>query len=154
MPPDDPRLVQKGRGAASNPPGRFAKTRQEADDDGWGILDESLPPLATTVQPDASRTIIARNQSADIPFTQSINPYRGCEHGCVYCVSGDTLVLMADGSTRPIARVRPGDELYGTAKRGRSTRSKGWRAARSCTRCRPPSPTSGRPGAATARPAS
>jgi DNA repair photolyase len=87
MPPDDARLVQKGRGAASNPPGRFAKTRLEADDDGWGILEEPLPPLATTVQPDASRTIIARNQSPDIPFTQSINPYRGCSHGCSYCYS-------------------------------------------------------------------
>ena len=110
--------MQKGRGAASNPAGRFASTHAEADDDGWGNLEEPVPPLATTVQPDASRSIIARNQSPDIPFTQSINPYRGCEHGCVYCVEGDTLVLLADGSTRPIADVRPGDDLYGTVRQG------------------------------------
>jgi DNA repair photolyase len=86
----DGKSVQKGRGAASKPAGRFASTHAEADDDGWGILEEPLPPLATTVQPDASRTIIARNQSPDIPFTQSINPYRGCEHGCPYCYSRPT----------------------------------------------------------------
>ena len=90
MPPVDRKFVQKGRGAASNPAGRFASTHAEADDDGWGILEEPLPPLATTVQPDASRTIIARNQSPDIPFTQSINPYRGCAHGCPYCFSRPT----------------------------------------------------------------
>jgi DNA repair photolyase len=118
MPPVDPRFVRKGRGAASNPPNRFASTGAEAADDGWGILEEPLPPLATTTEPDASRSIIARNRSPDIPFTQSINPYRGCEHGCVYCTRGDTPVLMADGSTRPIAEVRPGDVLYGTERQG------------------------------------
>ena len=118
MPPEDPRTVQQGRGAGSNPPGRFASTGVEAADDGWGILEEPLPPLATTTEPDASRSIIARNRSPDIPFTQSINPYRGCEHGCVYCIGGDTPVLMADGSTRPIAEVRPGDVLYGTERQG------------------------------------
>ena len=122
MIPVDPRLVQEGRGAASNPPGRFASKRAEAADDGWGILEEPLPPLATTAEPDASRSIIARNRSPDIPFTQSINPYRGCEHGCVYCTRGDTPVLMADGSTRPIAEVRPGDVLYGTERQGRYRR--------------------------------
>jgi DNA repair photolyase len=74
-----------GRGAGFNVLGRFEATRTEAQDDGWGILDEPLPPLQTTVSVDASRSIIARNNSPDIPFTQSINPYRGCEHGCVYC---------------------------------------------------------------------
>jgi DNA repair photolyase len=114
----DPRTVQPGRGAASNPPGRFASTRPEATDDGWSLLEEPLPPLATTTEPDASRTIIARNRSPDIPFTQSINPYQGCEHGCVYCLGGDTLILMGDGSTRAIADIRPGDEIYGTERRG------------------------------------
>jgi DNA repair photolyase len=118
MPPVDRKSVQKGRGAASNPAGRFASTHIEADDDGWGILEDPLPPVETIVQPDASRTIIARNRSPDIPFSQSINPYRGCEHGCVYCIGGETPILMADGSTRPIAKVRPGDEIYGTARRG------------------------------------
>jgi DNA repair photolyase len=74
-----------GRGAGSNVVGRFETTHGEAQDDGWGILDEPLPPLQTTVGIDASRSIITRNSSPDIFFTQSINPYRGCEHGCVYC---------------------------------------------------------------------
>jgi DNA repair photolyase len=74
-----------GRGAASNVVGRFEKTHAEAQDDGWGILEEPLRELKTTVGIDTTRTIIARNNSPDIPFTQSINPYRGCEHGCVYC---------------------------------------------------------------------
>lgn len=74
-----------GRGAVSNPEGRFESTRTQPVDDGWGSLEEELPPLATTVQPEPARTIISRNQSPDIPFDQSINPYRGCEHGCIYC---------------------------------------------------------------------
>jgi DNA repair photolyase len=69
----------------SNPAGRFESTRTEAVDDGWGSLDEELPPLATTVQPEPARSIISRNDSPDISFDQSINPYRGCEHGCIYC---------------------------------------------------------------------
>ena len=77
-----PRL---GRGAASNPAGRFEITECVATDDGWGSLDEPLQALQTVVQPEAARSIIATNRSPDIPFTQSINPYRGCEHGCVYC---------------------------------------------------------------------
>jgi DNA repair photolyase len=85
MPPADRYTVHTGRGAASNPAGRFEVTRAEAEDDGWGILDEPLPPLETSVEAEPARTIIARNRSPDIPFTQSINPYRGCEHGCVYC---------------------------------------------------------------------
>src|SRR6187431_3276017 len=77
--------VRTGRGAVSNPEGRFESTRAEAIDDGWGSLDEELPPLATIVQPEPARSIISRNDSPDISFDQSINPYRGCEHGCVYC---------------------------------------------------------------------
>ena len=77
--------VRGGRGAVSNPAGRFESTRGEAVDDGWGSLDEELPPLATIVQPEPARSIISRNDSPDISFDQSINPYRGCEHGCVYC---------------------------------------------------------------------
>jgi len=78
-------VPRTGRGAVSNPVGRFESIRTEAQDDGWGMLEEPLPPVHTTVQVDASRSIISRNDSPDIPFTQSINPYRGCEHGCVYC---------------------------------------------------------------------
>jgi DNA repair photolyase len=81
----DRRHVRVGRGAASNPVGRFAATRSSAADDGWGILEEALPDVETVVQAESARTIITRNRSPDIPFSQSINPYRGCEHGCVYC---------------------------------------------------------------------
>lgn len=77
--------ARTGRGAASNPPGRFETTRAELADDGWGTLDEELPPFETTVAPEPARTIISHNRSPDIPFDQSINPYKGCEHGCIYC---------------------------------------------------------------------
>ena len=77
--------ARTGRGAVSNPAGRFESLRAETADDGWGILEEELPPFATTVTPEPSRTIISRNKSPDIPFDQSINPYKGCEHGCIYC---------------------------------------------------------------------
>ena len=77
--------ARTGRGAVSNPAGRFESTRGEAVDDGWGSLDEELPPLAMIVQPEPARSIISRNDSPDISFDQSINPYRGCEHGCIYC---------------------------------------------------------------------
>jgi hypothetical protein len=85
MPKPTRTAARTGRGAASNPPGRFETTRAELEDDGWGILDEELPPFATTVTAEPSRTIISRNKSPDISFTQSINPYKGCEHGCIYC---------------------------------------------------------------------
>jgi DNA repair photolyase len=81
----DRHQVRTGRGAASNPAGRFEPVRTEAVDDGWGILDEPLPTLETIVRPESAKKIIARNDSPDIPFTQSINPYRGCEAGCAYC---------------------------------------------------------------------
>ncbi len=74
-----------GRGARSNASGRFEPIAYEAFDDGWDRAEEDLPPLRTTVFIDGTRTIIARNQSPDISFDQSINPYRGCEHGCIYC---------------------------------------------------------------------
>ena len=80
-----PPSALKGRGAISNPEGRFEKRSTEALDDGWGTIDEALPPLETTVTAEVSKTIITRNDSPDIGFDQSINPYRGCEHGCVYC---------------------------------------------------------------------
>ena len=80
-----PRHLRKGRGAVSNPASRYDSTTALEMDDGWGILDEDLPPLRTTVSIDSTRRIIARNHSPDLPFDRSINPYRGCEHGCVYC---------------------------------------------------------------------
>ena len=77
--------ARTGRGAVSNPEGRFETTRTQLVDDGWGALEEELPPFDTTVTPEPARSIIARNKSPDVGFDQSINPYRGCEHGCIYC---------------------------------------------------------------------
>jgi DNA repair photolyase len=76
---------RKGRGAASNGSGRFEAERRVAFDDGWGTSDEEPAPLTTSLTVDSTRTIIARNDSPDIGFDRSINPYRGCEHGCIYC---------------------------------------------------------------------
>ncbi len=79
----------RGRGAALNPAPRFDRYAKEAFDDGWQAFEE-LPPFATEVQIDRTRSIIARNDSPDLPFDQSINPYRGCEHGCIYCFARPT----------------------------------------------------------------
>lgn len=79
---------RKGRGAIGNPACRFDPTRSEPVDDGWGTLAEEFaepPPLETTLTRDATRSIIAWNDSPDIGFDRAVNPYRGCEHGCVYC---------------------------------------------------------------------
>lgn len=75
----------KGRGAASSSEGRFEMTTCETVDDGWEREAEPAPHPATTVNEERARSIISRNESPDIPFEQSINPYRGCEHGCIYC---------------------------------------------------------------------
>src|SRR6188472_1525669 len=80
---------RRGRGAHSNASGRYEPLARIAFDDGWRSLDE-LPPFKTTVTVDATRKIITRNQSPDIGFDRSINPYRGCEHGCVYCFARPT----------------------------------------------------------------
>ena len=109
--------ARKGRGALSNPPGRFDRQSTEAVDDGW-YADEIPTSIATSVEPDHARSVITTNDSPDIPFEQSINAYRGCEHGCTYCMSGDTPVLMGDSRTRAIADLRVGDEIYGTVRRG------------------------------------
>lgn len=76
--------LRRGRGARSNVSGRYDSERREVFDDGWESLGE-LPPFRTTVREEQARTIISRNNSPDISFDQSINPYRGCEHGCIYC---------------------------------------------------------------------
>src|SRR6266511_4447548 len=66
-----------------------------------------------------ARSIINRVPDASrMPFRWTINPYRGCSHGCMYCASGDTQILMGDGRTKPLADVRPGDEIYGTVRSG------------------------------------
>ncbi|MGI9303310.1 MAG: PA0069 family radical SAM protein [Gammaproteobacteria bacterium] len=86
------RLVQiarKGRGALSNPDGRFESQTHEAFDDGW---DSAWPEQKrkTRLAVDHAKTVISRNRSPDVPFEQSINPYRGCEHGCIYCFARPT----------------------------------------------------------------
>ncbi len=80
----NPPLV-KGRGARSNATGRFESRIREAFDDGWTLEDPEPAQLTTVVLPDKAKTIINRNNSPDIGFDRSINPYRGCEHGCIYC---------------------------------------------------------------------
>ncbi|MSQ54498.1 MAG: PA0069 family radical SAM protein [Betaproteobacteria bacterium] len=108
----------KSRGAVSQVEGRFEKHARETWDDGWARDEEPLPPLETTVTDERARSIIATNESPDIPFDRSINPYRGCEHGCVYCMAGNTRILMGDGSTRPLAELKAGDVIYGTRREG------------------------------------
>jgi DNA repair photolyase len=89
-----PPQIRKGRGATFNPDNRFRRDTREAVDDGWmappGVEGDEPAPPRTTVTIQAARTIIARNDSPDIPFDRSINPYQGCEHGCVYCYARPT----------------------------------------------------------------
>ena len=96
--PDDPvaEPVHKGRGALSNETSRYDTEKRIRTTDGWEAEvaavaeDDALPRLRTTLTRDATRTILARNTSPDIPFDRSINPYRGCEHGCIYCFARPT----------------------------------------------------------------
>ena len=75
----------KGRGTTLRMPGRFESRDTARVDDGWGTVEEELPPLETIVTAEPARSIISHNQSPDIGFGSSINPYKGCEHGCIYC---------------------------------------------------------------------
>ncbi|MFN0315810.1 MAG: PA0069 family radical SAM protein [Burkholderiales bacterium] len=79
----------KGRGATFNPEGRFETTRREVFGDGWETEPEEVKPK-TQITEERARSIISRNNSPDVPFEQSINPYRGCEHGCIYCYARPT----------------------------------------------------------------
>ena len=87
----DPRLL-RGRGAVSNASGRYERYARVLLHDGWDEPqgEDALPPLKTEIILDSTRTIITRNQSPDISFDRSINPYRGCEHGCIYCFARPT----------------------------------------------------------------
>jgi DNA repair photolyase len=80
---------RRGRGAASNASGRFEPQARVVFDDGWQSLEE-LPPFKTFVQEERARKVITRNDSPDLGFDRSINPYRGCEHGCIYCYARPT----------------------------------------------------------------
>lgn len=80
-----PNQNYKNRGALSNPDGRFEPQTREYFADGWDIEEDSLAPFETILMAEHSKSIISRNDSPDLGFEQSINPYRGCEHGCIYC---------------------------------------------------------------------
>src|SRR5476651_2385216 len=82
--------MTKLRGALSQIQGRFETAERSIVDDGWPRDEEELPTLQTTVTEERARSIISRNESPDVPFEQSINPYRGCEHGCIYCFARPT----------------------------------------------------------------
>ena len=84
----------KGRGARSNATGRFEPETVQAFDDGWTTDDAEAAPLRTSLTPEHARTIIARNTSPDIGFDRSINPYKGCEHGCIYCYARPSHAFM------------------------------------------------------------
>ena len=83
--PSGPAGPTRGRGAVGNPQGRFEREAREAFDDGWFGGEGDPPRLQTVVRIERAKTVVSHNDSPDVPFTQSVNPYRGCEHGCVYC---------------------------------------------------------------------
>jgi DNA repair photolyase len=82
--------AQKGRGAVSNLQGRFEVNAREAYDDGWEREEEETAPWKTQVTDEVCKSILSRNASPDLPFSVSLNPYRGCEHGCIYCFARPT----------------------------------------------------------------
>ena len=115
--------VIKGRGSPINIEGRYEEWQRELSDDGWfqEPADEPLR-LKTVVHIEQAKSVISRHSSPDVGLTQSINPYRGCSHGCTYCASGDTLVLMENGRTRPLSELKIGDVIYGTTYDGKYRR--------------------------------
>lgn len=101
-------LPAKGRAALSNAPGRYERHDRVAEHDGWAV-EEDLPPLRTEVSLEVPRRVITRNTSPDISFDRSINPYRGCEHGCIYCFARPSHAYLGlspglDFETRLIAK--------------------------------------------------
>ncbi|MEX0320249.1 MAG: PA0069 family radical SAM protein [Ruegeria sp.] len=109
------RQKTRGRGTAANPAGRFEKFGTVAVDDGWEV-DEDLPPVRTEIREELARSLITYNRSPDLPFDRSINPYRGCEHGCVYCFARPTHAYLGlspglDFETRLVARPNAADIL-------------------------------------------
>ncbi|MEM8977223.1 MAG: PA0069 family radical SAM protein [Pseudomonadota bacterium] len=114
---------RRGRGARSNASGRYERERREDFDDGWETLGE-LETFRTTVQPELAKSIIATNDSPDLSFDQSINPYRGCEHGCSYCYARPSHAQMGlspglDFETKIFAKVNAAELLEEAFRRKR-----------------------------------
>src|SRR5262249_11226009 len=116
---DDSTLIEserrRGRGARSNRVGRYESELREAFDDGWESLGE-LEPFKTEGARETAKSIIATNDSPDVGFDQSINPYRGCEHGCIYCYARPTHAYLGlspglDFETRLSAKVNAAELL-------------------------------------------
>lgn len=95
-----------------NPHNRFRSVAVEYDD------GDGPPPSAVTIIEDHSRSILSENDSPDLGFSFSANPYRGCQHACAYCADGDTAILMADASIKPLSAIAIGDEIIGTQQLG------------------------------------
>jgi DNA repair photolyase len=115
-----PVAARKGRGAVSNLQGRYEVNAREEVDDGWGDggaePDASAPPCRTVVTDEVAKSILSRNTSPDIPFNVSLNPYRGCEHGCIYCFARPTHSYLGlspglDFETRLYAKVNAAELL-------------------------------------------
>ncbi|WP_017939449.1 PA0069 family radical SAM protein [Zestomonas thermotolerans] len=105
----------RGRGTASNPHNRYAPTRSQVEDDGW-YQEETPPSHATEVRREQARSVLTRNQSPDVGFDRSVNPYRGCEHGCIYCFARPShaywdLSPGLDFETRLIAKTNMAERL-------------------------------------------
>jgi DNA repair photolyase len=126
-PPPIPLSRRPGRAASTNATNRFERFLREAVDDGWGG-EPDLPPLRTEVRDETPRKVITRNTSPDVGFDRSINPYRGCEHGCIYCFARPSHAYLGlspglDFETRLVARPDAPAVL------ARELRSKGYVAA-------------------------
>lgn len=113
----------KGRGTATAMPHRFERREREQYDDGWGSLDQEAAeehlPVATQIIEEQAKKIVTSNQSPDISFDYSINPYRGCEHGCIYCFARPTHSYLnlspgLDFETRIVAKVNAAERLRET----------------------------------------
>jgi DNA repair photolyase len=116
MLPPRPLAAQKGRGAVSNLQGRYEVNGRERFDDGWAADDDEAAPFKTQVTDEYAKTILTRNTSPDIPFNVSLNPYRGCEHGCIYCFARPTHSYLGlspglDFESRLFAKVNAADLL-------------------------------------------
>lgn len=111
-----PPAARKGRGAVSNLQGRYETQGRERFDDGWEHEDEAAGAIRTVVTDEVAKTILSRNTSPDIPFNVSLNPYRGCEHGCIYCFARPTHSYLGlspglDFESRLFAKVNAPDLL-------------------------------------------